>query len=165
MRTSRVRARSRRAPGGNPNEATGHTTKPPARFGEPTQLGVGALVYGGYCSVCHGPAVVAPHLEPVLGSRLAVEDVQLDPLLEGAQPLGGGVGLGPDVGGSGMSGSLEFKLADPGNSAVSTYIFRGSRDGVANDDPAGLLPHAANNSPITRIKKNCFIISPSLAFP
>jgi hypothetical protein len=58
--------------------------KPPARFGEAEQIGVGKLVYGGYCSVCHGDSAVAagvlPDLRwsPMLGSADGWRKVVLD---------------------------------------------------------------------------------------
>ncbi|MFI5305871.1 MAG: PQQ-dependent dehydrogenase, methanol/ethanol family [Polyangiales bacterium] len=62
-------------------------TKPPARFGEQAQLGVGALVYGGYCSVCHGPAVVAAGVLPDLrwSPMIASPDAWHKVVLEGTR--------------------------------------------------------------------------------
>jgi PQQ-dependent dehydrogenase (methanol/ethanol family) len=50
--------------------------KPPARFGDATkQLPIGKLVYGGYCSVCHGDAAVGAGVLP---------DLRWSPLLSSA---------------------------------------------------------------------------------
>jgi alcohol dehydrogenase (cytochrome c)/quinohemoprotein ethanol dehydrogenase len=65
--------------------------KPPARFGDAAAMPIAKMVYGGYCSVCHGDAAIAAGVLPDLrwSPLLASADAWKKVVLEGTRQKNG----------------------------------------------------------------------------